>query len=608
MQLIKPGTKIDFVGMRGKAGILSAVLVVCSLILFFVKGPNWGIDFKGGSEIQFAFEEKVDIADVRTAVAELGVAGEAVQEVYDNPEKSKFIIRVRDTTFAVDALESDILAALKGKYGEEWIRSHRTTAQASARIKIDYVPGDQPRDLTELNREIEALLIGAGFSVNASSGAADAPVEESPPSEEGLEPTGAELVPGSEQGEVPPSDGAVEGDAPDASSTVEPAAEPTADGEGAEAAIGQSGLTVEVVSAGSLEIKIPSIAFQVQDKLETSFSDKSFQEGAWNVQTVGPKVGDDLRKKGLQAMLFTLALVLVYIGFRFDLGFAPGAVVALLHDVTITMGIFVLIQHEVNLSMIGALLTIIGYSLNDTIVIYDRIRENMQKYSRKEMPVLINDSVNETLARTLATSITTMAALGAFLFMGGPVIKTFALAMMIGVVVGTYSTVFVASPMILVMERVKPAIARMLVPSDKSGPKIKGTSDTPRARAKDNRRFIVLAFLSGSAVLALTISSAASAFMLNFGRPDEMVAGLMRESGMIGLLSGLACFTILMRHKGAVQFTDETVTELARTTWPDREETMRSTTVVLVTTILIALCLLFFDVIWQRVANVFLLG
>ena len=128
--------------------------------------------------------------------------------------------------------------------------------------------------------------------------------------------------------------------------------------------------------------------------------------------------------------------------------------------------------------MIGALLTIIGYSLNDTIVIYDRIRENMERYRRTNMGQLINDSVNETLARTVATSLTTLIAITAFLFMGGPVIETFAMAMMIGVLVGTYSTVFVASPMILVMERVKPHLVALVVPSaPASGPDIKGSTD-----------------------------------------------------------------------------------------------------------------------------------
>ena len=211
-------------------------------------------------------------------------------------------------------------------------------------------------------------------------------------------------------------------------------------------------------------VKLQGLSARVEKQIEGSLSGKSFQ--VLQVDTVGPKVGGDLRRASLVSIFATLGLVLIYIGFRFDMGFAPGAILALFHDVAITMGIFVLIQREVNTPMIGALLTIIGYSLNDTIVIYDRIRENMQRYRRSDMPGLINDSINETLARTLATSLTTLMAILAFLFLGGPVIQTFAMAMMIGVVVGTYSTVFVASPTILVMERVTPYIGKLLVPAN----------------------------------------------------------------------------------------------------------------------------------------------
>jgi len=132
--------------------------------------------------------------------------------------------------------------------------------------------------------------------------------------------------------------------------------------------------------------------------------------------------------------------------------------------VSIVSGIFVLTRHEFNLPMIGALLTIIGYSLNDTIVIYDRIRENLKKYRRRDMERLINDSINETLTRTLATSFTTIAAMLAFLFLGGPVIETFALAILLGVIFGTYSTVYVASPTILLMQDLKPVFAKVFAP------------------------------------------------------------------------------------------------------------------------------------------------
>ena len=167
-----------------------------------------------------------------------------------------------------------------------------------------------------------------------------------------------------------------------------------------------------------------------------------------------------------------LVLVLAYIAFRFDLAFAPGAVLALFHDVAITIGIFVIFHREVNLPIIGALLTIIGYSLNDTIVIYDRIRENMERYRRTDLQNLINKSVNETLNRTVNTSLTTFLAIVFFLLWGGPVIQTFAMAMLIGVVVGTYSTVYVASPMILVMQDLKPRIAKIMSSAESSSPEV----------------------------------------------------------------------------------------------------------------------------------------
>ena len=227
---------------------------------------------------------------------------------------------------------------------------------------------------------------------------------------------------------------------------------------------GITGVQVEgYAEDNTFQVKLTNLSLLVEAELHRSMGDHGFQ--VVKVDSVGPKVGGDLRAQGFLSMGATLALILLYVAFRFDIIFAPGAVLALLHDVAITVGIFTLFQREVNLSMIGALLTIIGYSLNDTIVIYDRIRENMTRYRRSETPKLINDSINETLGRTLATSITTMMAMTAFLVLGGPVIQTFALAMMIGIVVGTYSTVFVATPSILVMEKVKPWLVRVLAPN-----------------------------------------------------------------------------------------------------------------------------------------------
>ena len=166
-------------------------------------------------------------------------------------------------------------------------------------------------------------------------------------------------------------------------------------------------------------------------------------------EIVGPKVSSELIQKGIIAIIIAVFLMLFYIWIRFEWQFSIGAVTALIHDVMITMGIFSFLQIEFNLSIIAALLTIIGYSMNDTVVVYDRIRENLRKYKQMNIFDLINQSLNETMSRTLLTSVTTLLALFSLYFLGGEVLKGFTLAMIIGVFIGTYSSVFIASQIIL---------------------------------------------------------------------------------------------------------------------------------------------------------------
>jgi preprotein translocase subunit SecF len=211
-------------------------------------------------------------------------------------------------------------------------------------------------------------------------------------------------------------------------------------------------------------ITVPGLAGKIKDRIEDAMGDRVFE--VQSIDAVGPKVGVVLAQQGFTSIVATLGLVLLYVAFRFDVGFAPGAILALIHDVSIVVGIFVFARLEFNLPMIGALLTIVGYSLNDTIVIYDRIRENKDRYNRKDLKGLINVSINETLTRTVATSVTTLLAMAMFILIGGPVIQNFALAMFLGIIFGTYSTVFVASPMILVMEDVKPHLNRLMATTD----------------------------------------------------------------------------------------------------------------------------------------------
>ncbi|MFT6232607.1 MAG: preprotein translocase subunit SecF, partial [Myxococcota bacterium] len=316
------GSKINFVGFRSYAAILSVLMVLGSWGLVFAVGPNWGIDFTGGTELKLGFEDDVTIADVRSAISSIGLSDDAVQQV-SGGQLNEFDIRIQDASFGAEKIQSDIESRLIASFGEDWIQGEpRFDAQVGARLSVihggDPVTPQQVADaLTDLD--------------------------------------GVQVEPGREFNEI--------------------------------------------------VVKMPGLPQVVKAMIAEAMGDSTFE--VLSIDAVGPKVGGDLRTQGLLAIIATLALVLLYVGFRFDIAFAPGAILALVHDVSITIGIFVILQREINLPMIGALLTIVGYSLNDTIVIYDRIRENMDRYARTELPELINTSINETLSRTLATSVTT---------------------------------------------------------------------------------------------------------------------------------------------------------------------------------------------------------
>jgi preprotein translocase subunit SecF len=391
MEILKNKTNINFVGMRYKAGLLSVILLLSSVLLFTVRGPTWGIDFTGGTEIHIKFESPTEISDIRSALSTRGLSNDAVQQI-GSPEDQEFVIRIqpaggndkKDATFGTEGLKGEVEGLLAKRFGADWIQEASFDAQIGARMVIAY---SGPKVLI---RDIQESLNGV--------------------------------------------EGAVVQDAPD---------------------------------DNTFYVRLPGLVSKIESSIRESLGERKFS--ILQTDSVGPKVGGELRRQGFVAILSTLALILLYVAIRFNIAFAPGAVLALFHDVTIVVGVFIFLDilgwtHEFNLPMIGALLTIIGYSLNDTIVIYDRIRENQPKYARDKTKDLINNSLNETLSRTLATSWTTMTAMAAFLLLGGPVIQTFALAIFLGVIVGTYSTVFVASPTILVMQDLRPLLGRLFTP------------------------------------------------------------------------------------------------------------------------------------------------
>lgn len=301
MQLIKPNTKIDFVGKRKLAFILSGLIILAGILSLVVKGgPEYGVDFAGGTVVQVKFESDADPAGIKDALKPLNLGSMTVQTFGD--AGGEFLIKTDLSSEKLEGVSKKILDTLEGTFGQGKVDIRRT-------------------------------------------------------------------------------------------------------------------------------------------------------------EMVGPQVGKDLRQKGMMAIGWAMLAILAYITVRFEFRFAIGAIVALVHDVTITLGAFSLFGREIDLPIIAAFLAIIGYSLNDTIIVYDRIRENLAKYNKDAFDVVVNRSINETLSRTLLTSGTTLIVVLALFILGGGVINNFAFAMLVGVLIGTYSSVFVASPVLLIWEQRKAAKA-----------------------------------------------------------------------------------------------------------------------------------------------------
>ncbi|MFZ5477821.1 MAG: protein translocase subunit SecF [Myxococcota bacterium] len=375
-QLLPADLYIDFVGKRHFFAGLSAIAVLVSIILFVTIGPNWSIDFTGGTEVQFRFQEATTISEVRDALDDIGVSEDSVQQVGDTGD-NRFLVRVQGESGAKQQ-EVDLVRDALGKaFGAEWVDEIRIDAEVGTRASVTY-KGEQ----VPLPRIQDALAGLAGVTVQAS------------PEE------------------------------------------------------------------NTFYARLPGVAEEIRGALTTSLSQRPFE--VERTDSVGPKVGGNLRTAGLVSTAVTMLLLLVYVAIRFDFAFAPGAILCLFHDAVIVCGIFVVTRQEFGLSMISAVLTLVGYSINDTIVIYDRIRENMEKYRRTDLPKLINDSINQMLSRSVSTSLATALALTPFLFLGGPVLRNFASAMLIGIVIGSYSTIYVASPLMIILRENQDTLLRLV--------------------------------------------------------------------------------------------------------------------------------------------------
>ncbi|HKY07412.1 MAG TPA: protein translocase subunit SecF [Candidatus Binatia bacterium] len=302
MELIKPGTKFQFTRYRTTAFMVSTIVNLAVLVVLFIKGPNLGVDFAGGTMVQIKFNQRTTIAEIRQALERVNLGGGVVQD-FGGPQDNEFLIRLEKTPVEMAAFGDMVRKALTEQFGAEKFEIRR-------------------------------------------------------------------------------------------------------------------------------------------------------------IESVGPQIGAELRFRGTMSVIAATIMMGIYIwirfgsafGAKFGLLFGTGAVVALIHDVLITVGALILANYEFDLTVIAALLTIVGFSVNDTVVICDRIRENLRKIKRETLESIINTSINESLSRTILTTSTALMVLASLYFLGGEVIKPFAFALLVGFISGVYSTIFIASPVILLWE------------------------------------------------------------------------------------------------------------------------------------------------------------
>jgi preprotein translocase SecF subunit len=371
-------TDIPFVRVRMIAMAFSVLLVLGSLVAFGLVGMNFGIDFRGGIQVEIQTEDTPDIESIRSVVDSLDLGDVKIQRIGSDNE-----VLITTEIQTVDEEDLDTDADAEGLQHDALLSLQNGLIAGMANLQFaEAVPGvvvftaDTAVDIDRLATRLLGDGI-AGVNVRAGESALEAIVEY--------------------------ADDTVEG--------------------------------------GS-----PVIRQQVIDTINLDQSGVTIRGG----DVVGPQVSGELVVKGITAIGVALILMLIYIWFRFEWQYSVGAIVALTHDVVATIGLFAVTQMEFNLSTIAAILTIVGYSMNDTVVVYDRIRENLRKYKKKPLADVLNMSINDTLSRTILTSLTTLVALISLWLIGGEALKGFAFAMIWGVLIGTYSSIFVAAPLLLV--------------------------------------------------------------------------------------------------------------------------------------------------------------
>ncbi|PIW02566.1 MAG: protein translocase subunit SecF, partial [Deltaproteobacteria bacterium CG17_big_fil_post_rev_8_21_14_2_50_63_7] len=400
MQIVKPNTKFPFIPNQKPFLIASTVAVLLSLLAPFIIAPNLGTSFKGGTSIILHFEGDVSSEEVRNAFTRHADFSDVSVQGFGVAGSNSYMVKTSNTTpitcAELGTLETALPAGLE-KAG-------------FAGATLDLWP------------QCEGEGVRGDFSIRFTA-------------------------------------------------TTETVADPTLREPGSVTLDKASGITVDsvqtVIKAEGFDalvsfdprtrkfaVRPVGLQSEVTAILAAAFPDRfDAENGLDEIVTVGADVGEKFRNDGIVSILFALGLILLYIAIRFDIRYAPGAVIALIHDVTITFGVITVAGMELTLETVAALLAIVGYSLNDTIVNFDRIRENVSSGSKEPLPEIVNRSINECLSRTILTSMTTVIAVLPLVFISTGVIHDFAITLVVGICVGTYSSVFVASPAMLWMDK-----------------------------------------------------------------------------------------------------------------------------------------------------------
>ncbi len=404
MSWLKPDKDYDFMGLRRYFLGVSLVLMAASLFAFFKPGPRFGTDFVGGTELEVAFTKPVTGGQVRSTVQKLGFKSPDVVEVADDKNPHRFLIRVKEVTALSKAQKKSISTALCVVVeGEEGKLDPKACPKQTQSSEVKFSPGGD---------KVAVRFVTDPCKPESGEGKCDARDDI------------VELLSGAKL-----------------------------KGIGVELRTGRNNPVVQSRRDFRVEFYFKSKGEQIMDGLRKQLGEEAVPATAMRVEWIGPKAGRQLRDAAIKSILIAIIFIMAYIAFRFDMRFAPGAIAALIHDVFLAMGAMVLAQREVTLSTVAALLTIVGYSINDTVVVYDRIRENLGRYRKMTFPKIINRSLTEMLGRTVRTSGLTAAAMLPFLFWGTGVIKDFAFTLLIGVVVGTYSSIYIASPLTELIDR-----------------------------------------------------------------------------------------------------------------------------------------------------------